>query len=52
MFYYIASLISFLYTQAPISRAGREMIIRIFIENPLEFRVAMLSHQVKELGFL
>jgi hypothetical protein len=47
---YVASWISWLsdWGRAP-SRLTREFIVRILIENPLEFRVAILNYQIKEL---
>jgi len=50
MIAYIASWITWLsdWGRGP-SRLTREFIIRILNENPLEFRVAMLNYQIKEL---
>jgi hypothetical protein len=33
----------------PLSRFDREVVIRIFIENPLELRIAMLNYQIKQM---
>jgi len=50
MFYRLAALLSLLYTLAPpLSLGTREVIIRILIENPLEFRVSLLTHQIRQL---
>jgi hypothetical protein len=35
-----------------LSRKTIEVIIRIFIENPLELRVAWLSYQIKNSAFV
>jgi len=49
MFYRLAALLSFLYTLAPLSLGTREVIIRILLEKPLEFRVGLLTHQIRQL---
>lgn len=33
----------------PMSRFDRQVVLEILIQNPLEFRVAMLRHQIKQL---
>lgn len=47
---YIASWLSWIadWGRGP-SRLTREFIIRLVAENPLELRVYMLSHQIKEI---
>lgn len=35
--------------KCPLNRKQREFIITILVENPLEFRVAFLRHQIRSL---
>lgn len=49
MAYKVAALVSFLCTWAPIGLTGREVLMRIFTEQPLEFRVAFLNYQIKQM---
>jgi hypothetical protein len=46
---YWASLLSMIFISCPLGRKTREFVISILIQNPLEFRVAMLSYQIKQL---
>ena len=34
----------------PLNRLGREVFLRILFSNSLEFRVAMLVHQIRAIG--
>lgn len=50
MYYRLGAFLSFLYAPTcPLGLMGREAVIRILDQNTLEFRVALLNHQVKEL---
>ena len=49
---YLASWVSMIWVRCPLSRVGREAVIRIFMENTLEFRVALLTYQIREMGLL
>ena len=46
---YWASWASLIFVRCPLSRVGREVIFSILIQNPIEFRVAFLNYQIKQL---
>jgi hypothetical protein len=35
----------------PLKRRYREILVRIFIENPIELRIAWLCHQIRNSSF-
>ena len=46
---YWASWVSMIWVRCPLNRVGREVILSILIQNPLELRVAWLNYQIKQL---
>jgi hypothetical protein len=50
MIFWWSSFISMIYVKCPLSRFQREVLIRIIHVNPIEFQIAMLIHQVKNLS--
>ncbi len=44
-----ASWLSMIWVRCPLNRIGREVLIRILICQPLEFRVTLLNYQIREL---
>jgi hypothetical protein len=45
----VASWVSMIWVVCPLSRFGREVLLRILFENPLELRTAMLNYQIKQM---
>ena len=46
---WVAWIASWLTPTVPICRRYREILINILIENPLEFRIALLTHQIRRM---
>ena len=44
-----ASWASLIFVRCPLRRVGREVIFSILIQNPIEFRIAFLNYQIKQL---
>lgn len=45
----LASWVSMIWVRCPLERIGREVLLRILIEKPLEFKVALLGYQIREM---
>ena len=46
---YWASWASMIFVRCPLNRVGREVLLSILIQNPIEFRIAFLNYQIKQL---
>ena len=45
----VASWVSMIWVRCPLSRLGREVLLTILFENPLELRLAVLNYQIKQM---
>ena len=50
-FEYLTSWVSMLWVRCPLSRFGREVLLTILIQNPLELRIAFLNYQIRRMIF-
>ena len=48
---YLTSWVSMLWVRCPLSRFGREVLLTILFQNPIELRIAFLNYQIRRMIF-